>query len=64
MKLEDRAEEILESLWVELVEGNVDACDVGLLKDDESKSVNSVSQTKAGMKRKAAYEGIVWLRGL
>jgi DtxR family Mn-dependent transcriptional regulator len=36
MKLEDRAEEILESLWVELVEGNVEACDVGLLKDDDA----------------------------
>jgi DtxR family Mn-dependent transcriptional regulator len=36
MKLEDRAEEILESLWVELVENNLEGCDVGLLKDDES----------------------------
>ena len=36
MKLEDRAEEILESLWVELVENNLEDCDVVLLKDDES----------------------------
>jgi DtxR family Mn-dependent transcriptional regulator len=41
MKLEDRAEEILESLWVGLVENNIEDCDVGLLNDDESLKILS-----------------------
>lgn len=36
MKLTDRAEEILETLWVELVENKKDACDVSILKDDDA----------------------------
>lgn len=35
MTLSDRAEEILEILWVELVEQGAEKCDVGILKDDE-----------------------------
>lgn len=36
MMLSDRAEEILETLWVELVENKKDSCDAILLKDDEA----------------------------
>ncbi len=36
MILADRAEEILETLWIELVELKKKRCDVGILKDDES----------------------------
>ncbi len=35
MTLTDRSEEILESLWIELVEHNKKTCDAGLLRDDE-----------------------------
>jgi DtxR family Mn-dependent transcriptional regulator len=34
MTLTDRAEEILETLWIEIVEREKDACDVSILKDD------------------------------
>lgn len=36
MVLSDRAEEILETLWGELVEQKKEKCDVSILKDDES----------------------------
>lgn len=36
MKLTDRAEEILETLWIKLVEEKKERCDVSILKDDES----------------------------
>lgn len=36
MQLTDRAEEILETLWTELVEQKKESCDVSILKDDES----------------------------
>lgn len=35
MTLTDRAEEILETLWIEIVEKKKDKCDVSILKDDE-----------------------------
>lgn len=35
MTLSDRAEEILETLWVELVEQKRQECDAGILKDNE-----------------------------
>lgn len=35
MKLTDRAEEILERLWIELIEHKKGRCDVSILKDDE-----------------------------
>jgi DtxR family Mn-dependent transcriptional regulator len=34
MKLSDRAEEILETLWIELVEHKKEKCDASMLKDD------------------------------
>ena len=39
MTLTDRQEEILESLWVELVENKRKSCDSSLLKDNESLKV-------------------------
>jgi DtxR family Mn-dependent transcriptional regulator len=36
MVLSDRAEEILESLWVELIEQDKEFCDVSILKNDET----------------------------
>ncbi len=36
MALTDRAEEILESLWVETVEHEKDACDMSILKGDKA----------------------------
>ncbi len=36
MTLSNRAEEILESLWTELIEHNKAYCDAALLKDDEA----------------------------
>ncbi len=36
MPITDRAEEILESLWIECVEHAKDQCDMSLLKDDEA----------------------------
>jgi len=36
MRLTDRAEEILETLWIRLVEEKKEKCDVSILKDDES----------------------------
>ncbi len=36
MVLTDRAEEILESLWTEIVENGKEKCDVSILKDDGS----------------------------
>jgi DtxR family Mn-dependent transcriptional regulator len=36
MQLTDRAEEIMESLWVELIEKNKESCDVSIMKDDEA----------------------------
>ncbi|MFH1753769.1 MAG: metal-dependent transcriptional regulator, partial [Candidatus Omnitrophota bacterium] len=35
MNITDRAEEILESLWIEIVEHKRDGCDASVLKDDE-----------------------------
>lgn len=35
MSLTDRAEEIMESLWVEVIENKKDSCNVSILKDDE-----------------------------
>lgn len=35
MKLTDSAEEILESLWVEIIEGGKDKCDISVLRDSE-----------------------------
>ncbi len=36
MTLTDRAEEILETLWIEIVEHEKDNCDSSLLKDDDA----------------------------
>lgn len=36
MTLTDRAEEILESLWIEIVEHKKERCDASILKDDEA----------------------------
>jgi len=36
MELSDRAEEILETLWTEIVEKEKESCDVSILKDDSS----------------------------
>lgn len=36
MKLTDRAEEIMERLWIELVEAKKEKYEIGILKDDES----------------------------
>jgi DtxR family Mn-dependent transcriptional regulator len=36
MLLTDRAEEILETLWIELVENEKEECDVSILRDDGS----------------------------
>lgn len=36
MPLTDRAEEILETLWMELIENEKEKCDVSILKDDDS----------------------------
>ncbi len=36
MVLTDRAEEIMESLWVELIEKEKETCDAAILRDDES----------------------------
>jgi DtxR family Mn-dependent transcriptional regulator len=36
MVLTDRAEEILETLWVELVEQKKGTCDISILKDDDT----------------------------
>ena len=35
MALSDRAEEILETLWTQIVERKKDTCDASLLKDDD-----------------------------
>ena len=32
----DPAEEILETLWIEIVENNKEGCDASLLKDDDA----------------------------
>ncbi|UCD35663.1 MAG: FeoA domain-containing protein [Nitrospiraceae bacterium] len=36
MTLTDRAEEILETLWIEVVEKEKEACDISILKDDST----------------------------
>ena len=36
MALTDRMEEILETLWIELIEKKNESCDASILKDDES----------------------------
>jgi DtxR family Mn-dependent transcriptional regulator len=36
MTLTDRAEEIMESLWIELIENKKESCDVSILKDHDS----------------------------
>lgn len=36
MTLTDRAEEIMESLWIELIENEKESCDVSILKDRDS----------------------------
>lgn len=36
MVLSDRAEEILETLWIEIIENNKGKCDASMLKDDGS----------------------------
>lgn len=36
MSLTDRAEEIMESLWTELIENKKESCDASILKNDES----------------------------
>lgn len=36
MVLTDRAEEILETLWIEIIENNKEKCDASMLKDDGS----------------------------
>lgn len=36
MTLSDRAEEILETLWIEIVENSNEGCDASLLKDDDA----------------------------
>ncbi len=36
MRLTDNAEEILESLWVEIIEGGKNKCDISVLKDNEA----------------------------
>lgn len=35
MTLSDRAEEILETLWIEIIEREKDSCDSSMLKDDD-----------------------------
>jgi DtxR family Mn-dependent transcriptional regulator len=47
MSLTDRAEEIMESLWIELVENKKGFCDVSILKDDEGlKELKSAGHVK------------------
>lgn len=47
MSLSDREEEMLESLWVELVEKKKESSDASLLKDDESlKELSSLGYVK------------------
>ena len=36
MTLTDRAEEILEALWIEIIEHKKSSCDIAILKDDEA----------------------------
>ncbi len=36
MTLTERAEEILETLWIEIIEGKKDTCDVSILKNDDT----------------------------
>ena len=36
MTLTDRAEEIMETLWTELIENKKGSCDASILKNDES----------------------------
>jgi DtxR family Mn-dependent transcriptional regulator len=36
MILTDRAEEILETLWIEIIERDKETCDVSILKDDDT----------------------------
>ncbi len=36
MTLADREEEILETLWIEIIENEKEKCDVSILKDDDS----------------------------
>jgi DtxR family Mn-dependent transcriptional regulator len=36
MVLSDRAEEIMETLWIEIIENKKEACDISILKGDDS----------------------------
>jgi DtxR family Mn-dependent transcriptional regulator len=36
MTLTDRSEEIMETLWIEIIENEKEKCDVSILKDDDS----------------------------
>lgn len=62
MTLSDRAEEILETLWIEIVEQKKDRCDVGILKDDEAikELVDSdyikIEEGKIGLTHKGSQE--------
>jgi DtxR family Mn-dependent transcriptional regulator len=62
VKLSDRAEEILEKLWIELVADKKKSCDVAILKDDEafnalqSLGLVDVVATKATLTEKGTEE--------
>lgn len=48
MVLTDRAEEIMETLWTEIVEKKKESCDVSILKDDDSlKELSSSGYVKS-----------------